>query len=288
MRAGTVPTLLALLALAAGCAGDDSRSGTQVVAAFYPIAYAADRLAPGAEVENLTPAGTEPHDLELSPRDVEKVAGADVVLYLGQKFMPALEDAVAGRDNAVDLLAGEELQAPQDAGAANDESRLDPHVWLDPVRYAAMVRTIARELDVPAAADDLVAQLEQLDGELRSGLSRCRRREIVTSHAAFGYLARAYGLVQIPLTGVSPEAEPSARAIERLVDQVREHGATTVFFETLVSPRLAETVAREADVGTAVLDPLEGLTDEEAAKGADYFSVMRANLAALRQALGCS
>jgi PPOX class probable F420-dependent enzyme len=110
-----------------------------VVAAFYPIAYAADRLAPGAGIENLTPAGTEPHDLELSPRDVEKVAGADVVLYLGQGFMPALEDAVAGRDNAVDLLAGEELQAPQDGGAANDESRLDPYVWLDPVRYAAMV-----------------------------------------------------------------------------------------------------------------------------------------------------
>jgi zinc transport system substrate-binding protein len=130
-------------------------------------------------------------------------------------------------------------------------------------------------------------ELKQLDAQFRTGLRACARREIVTSHAAFGYLAERYGLEQIALPGLSPEAEPSPRELERVIGEVREHGATTVFFETLVSPRLAETVARETGARTAVLNPLEGLTEEELERGEDYFSVMRANLAALRKALGC-
>jgi zinc transport system substrate-binding protein len=139
----------------------------------------------------------------------------------------------------------------------------------------------------PRAADGIVSELQRLDQHYRHGLARCERRQLVTSHAAFGYLARAYGLEQVPLTGLSPEAEPSAKAIERLVRQVEQEGATTVFFEPLVSPKLAQTVAREAGVSTAVLDPLEGLTSDEIANGADYFSVMRENLAVLRKGLGC-
>jgi zinc transport system substrate-binding protein len=134
----------------------------------------------------------------------------------------------------------------------------------------------------------VVARLEALDRDLARGLGECERREIVTSHAAFAYLADRYDLEQVPLAGVTPESEPDAREIERLVDEVRRTGATTVFFEPLVSPRLAETVAREAGVRTAVLDPLEGLTPEQEDAGADYFSVMRENLAALRAALGCT
>jgi zinc transport system substrate-binding protein len=301
MRARIVLTLLsaAALASASGCGGeDDAASGMNAVAAFYPIAYAAQRVAPDANVENLTPAGTEPHDLELSPRDVETVKDADVVLYFGNGFMPALEDAVQGEDNAVDLLSGEELQEASEAHGHGgeeesaeeheEESGLDPHVWLDPMRYAAIVRKVADALGEPGSADELLAELEELDAEFRQGLQNCARREIVTSHAAFAYLADAYGLTQIPLTGVSPEAEPSAKDIEGLVEEVEEEGATTVFFETLVSPELAETVAREAGAETAVLDPLEGLTEDEIDEGADYFSVMRENLAALRKALACT
>ena len=128
----------------------------------------------------------------------------------------------------------------------------------------------------------------QLDRVLARGLAHCERREIVTSHAAFAYLADRYDLEQVPLVGVSPEAEPDPRDIERLIDEVARTGATTVFFEPLVSSRLAETVAREAGVSTAVLDPLEGLTSEQEESGGDYFSVMRQNLAALRAALGCT
>ncbi|MBA2385090.1 MAG: zinc ABC transporter substrate-binding protein [Actinobacteria bacterium] len=267
--------LTVLVALLPACGGSSDDEQLEIVAAFYPLAYAAERVAPTAEVENLTPAGAEPHDLELSARDVQRVQEADTVLYLGAGFMPALEQAVEGRANAVDLLAGR--------GAAQD-----PHVWLDPLRYAAIVRTIATVLGDRAAADELVARLQRLDGEFRAGLADCERRELVTSHAAFGHLAKRYRLEQTPLAGVSPEVEPSARAIHALVEQVEQRGATTVFFETLVSPKLAETVAREAGAHTAVLNPLEGLTEEELDAADDYFSVMRDNLAALREALACA
>ncbi|MBA2741511.1 MAG: zinc ABC transporter substrate-binding protein [Actinobacteria bacterium] len=268
--------ILGVAGLAVGVAGcgreDTARADMRIAAAFYPLAYLAERIAPNADVTNITPAGSEPHDLELSARDVERVQDADLVLYLGQGFQPALEDAVTGHDRAVDLL-----------GVTGS----DPHVWLDPLRFAAMARTVANALGEPTAADTLVADLEKLDRDLRAGLAHCERRELVTSHAAFGYLADAYGLEQIPLTGVAPEADPSARDLEALAAKVEEIGATTVFFEPLVSSKLAETVAREAGVETAILNPLEGLTDDELADGEDYFSVMRANRAALRQGLGC-
>jgi zinc transport system substrate-binding protein len=155
------------------------------------------------------------------------------------------------------------------------------------VRFAAVARSIASALGRPAAADALVRRLTALDAEFRQGLAQCRRREIVTSHAAFAYLADRYGLEQVPLVGISPEAEPGPREVERLVRTVRETGATTVFSEKLVPPQLAETVARETGATTAVLDPLEGLTSAEVEDGADYFTIMRQNLAALRKALAC-
>jgi zinc transport system substrate-binding protein len=282
MRTRIILTLA--VALLGGCGGSNAdHARTHVVAAFYPIAYAAEQVAPDAHVENLTPSGAEPHDLELSARDVQRVQDADTVLYFGEGFMPALEQAVEGRRNAVDLLAGQQLMK----GAEGGETAVDPHVWLEPLRYAAIVREIADALGDPASADDLGARLEGLDREFRTGLADCKRHELVTSHAAFGYLAKAYGLEQIPLTGITPEAEPSAKAIEALVAKIEEKHAPTVFFETLVSPKLAETVAREAGAHTAVLNPLEGLTKDQIDRGEDYFSVMRENLAALRKALAC-
>jgi zinc transport system substrate-binding protein len=272
-------------ALLAGCGSSGAGSSKDaVVAAFYPLAFAAEQVAgKSVEVRNLTPAGAEPHDLELTPGDVRAVHDAALVFYLGDGFMPGLETAVKERSGrSVDLLA----HLRQDAGNGGEVVR-DPHVWLDPVRYAAMVRLIGSALGDDAAAGRLAGRLEGLDAEFRRDLTGCERRQIVTSHAAFGYLAARYGLEQVPLEGLSPEAEPSARDLAHLVDLVRMSGATTLFFETLVSPKLAQTVAREAGVATTVLNPLEGLTDDEIAAGADYFSVMRSNLAALRKALGC-
>lgn len=280
---------------ASGCGapsdGDSSAAGDgrlSVVAGFYPLAYAAERI--GGErvsVRNLTPPGAEAHDLELSPRDVEAVRAADVVLYLGEGFQPPLEDALDGASGrVVDLLEGLDLRR-EGSAEGGDEQALDPHVWLDPLLYADIVERVGAALGRPQQAGALAAELRELDQELRAGLANCERHTLVTSHAAFGYLAARYGLEQIALTGLSPKAEPSPRDLERVVDVVRASGATTVFFETLIAPDLAETVARETGATTAVLDPLEGLTSEEASAGADYFSIMRANLATLREALGC-
>jgi zinc transport system substrate-binding protein len=263
----------------AGCGGDagadDGR--TEVVAGFYPLAFAAEEIGgAGVEVANLTPAGAEPHDVELSVRDVERVRSADVVLFLGDGFQPSLEEAADSADGeAVDLLAG------------LDRSEGDPHVWLDPVRFAAVVERIGAALGAEASARELAARVAALDDELRTGLTDCERREVVTAHDAFAYLGERYDLELIPIAGISPEAEPSARDLERVAELVRARGATTVFVEPLLSPEVGETVARETGGKTAVLDPLEGLTEEALDGGEDYFSVMRANLAALRKGLGC-
>ena len=271
MRAVLLSLLLA--GLASGCARTESAPSGSIVASFYPLAWAAAQVAadPG-NVVDLTPPGAEPHDLELTPRDVEAIHDAKLVVYVGGGFQPALEDAVRSRDgDSVDLLrAGE-----------------DPHVWLDPIRFAAGVKQLASALGRPGSATPTVRELEKLDTEYRRGLADCDRRVLVTTHASFWWLARRYALTQLPLAGRAPEAEPSPRDLERIVDQVRASGATTVFAEPLVSSRLAETVGREAGVTVATLDPIEGLSQERLDAGEDYVSVMRANLATLREALGC-
>ena len=266
--------LVVLSLLLTGCGGADSVSDRAVVAAFYPLAWAVEQVA-GESVEdvvNLTPAGAEPHDLELSPSDVEAVRDARLVVYVGGGFQPALEDALGGREGpSLDALDGDS----------------DAHVWLDPVRFARVVDAIGAALDEPARAAELRGRLERLDLDYRRGLAHCDRDVIVTTHAAFGRLAGRYGLTQLSLAGRSPEAEPSPQELEDLVERVRASGATTVFAEPLVSHELVDTVAREAGVAVATLDPIEGLSQARLDAGEDYLSVMRANLVALREALGC-
>jgi zinc transport system substrate-binding protein len=279
------------LLMVAGCGTNGNASATKeerrsVVAAFYPLEFVAERVGGNTvDVRNLTPPGSEPHDVELSARDVERVRSADVVLYLGSGFQPAVEKAVDGASgHAIDVLKGiSVVQGTDEEG----EPAIDPHVWLDPVRFAKIVEKVGFALGRPQEAAKLVRRLNAVDADYRNGLRSCERREIVTSHAAFGYLARRYGLEQIPVTGLSPEAEPTPRQLEDVVARVKEHGATTVFFESLVSPQLAETVAREAGAHTAELNPIEGLSEDALSRGETYFSVMRANLQALRLALGC-
>jgi zinc transport system substrate-binding protein len=267
--------------LTVGCGGSDGHSSTRetVVASFYPLAFAAGQVGGEAvSVENLTPPGAEPHDLEVSPSDVSKIKSAELVLLLGHGFQPQLEDAAGSGADVVALLDTPALDLHPDG---------DPHVWLDPIRYMKIVDRIGVVLRRPAAVSRLLARLRKLDKDYRRGLADCARRDIVTSHEAFAYLAERYGLNQIAVTGLNPEAEPTPQALQQTVDVVRASDATTVYFERLVSPRLAETVARETGTKTAVLDPIEGLTDTERKQGADYFTLMRANLRALQAGLGC-
>jgi zinc transport system substrate-binding protein len=278
--------LILVLGLTVFAAAATAGGQKSVVAAFYPVAFAAQQIG-GADVgvTNLTPAGAEPHDIELRVSDVSRIAKADLVLYLGEGFQPAVEKAVnSTHAHGVDLLVTQELVASKDE---EGKPALDPHVWLDPILYAQMAGEIGQALDKPHAAASFVARLHRLDRAYRTGLAHCRRTTIVTSHAAFGYLSRRYHLHQLALEGITPEAEPTAKALKSLIQQVRKAGATTIFFETLVSPKLAQTVARESGAKTAVLDPIEGLTPSAVEHGATYFTVMRGNLAALRKGLAC-
>ncbi len=275
--------ILVLSGVLAGCGSSGSASGRKtVVGAFYPVAYAAEQIGgPGYDVVNLTPPGAEPHDLELTPRAVGRIENADVVLYLSHGFQPAVSKAVGqAHGTTVDVLADLPLHSAtgQEAGLT-----ADPHVWLDPVLFEQVATHIGSALHHPTGAFD--AKLRRLDAEYRRGLQHCTRKEIVTSHAAFGYLAQRYGLKQVPITGLTPDSEPSPKQLAAVVRLVRRTHATTVFFETLVSPRLADTVAREVGAHTAVLDPIEGLTPSEQKNGDDYFTLMRKNLANL--ALAC-
>jgi zinc transport system substrate-binding protein len=280
VRAIIILISMAALGVTPGCGGSsESSSGEQVAASFYPLAFAAQELGgESVDVVNLTPPGTEPHDLEPTPSDVRELKSADLVLLLGHGFQPQLEEAAGSGDKVVELL---------DTPGLNRFANDDPHVWLDPTRYELIARRIGNELGTTASAQSFVSRLKALDREYRRGLADCARDDIVTSHDAFGYLAQRYGLHQTPITGLSPEAEPSPRDLSRVVDLVRRTQATTVFSETLVSPRIAKAVASETGARTAVLNPIEGLEPSEAERGEDYFSVMRSNLTALRAALGC-
>lgn len=276
-----VRSLLLVLALvaASGCArvgADDGR--VSIVAGLYPLAYVA-RLVGGdhVTVTDLTPPGAEPHEIELGPRTVERIERADVAV-----LVPGLQpevDAAADDRKTLDAYAG----LPRRAG--------DPHVWLDPSRMAALATTLAARLASvdPEHSTEYLARgteanrgLVALDTELRDGLAHCARHEVVTSHEAFGYLADRYHLTQVGIAGFSPEAEPAPGRIAEVTRYVREHGVTTVFFESLVSPKVAQTVARETGATAAVLDPIESVSGTD-----DYRTVMRRDLAALRTALGC-
>jgi zinc transport system substrate-binding protein len=283
--------LVSAAACGSGAHGPDGGDRVQVVASFYPLEEAARQVGGDlVDVTDLTPPGLEPHDLEVTPDDVEAIASADVVVYLGSGFQPGVEDATADAEGElVDALSGANALPPP-AGEAGQGLSLDPHVWLDPDGYRYIVDQIEAAIERADPADRATfrsntaaydQRLMDLDGAFADGLADCDRHLIVTNHAAFGYLAAAYGLQQQAISGLEPDAEPSPGRLAELEDLVRREGVTTVFTEDLVSPKVAETLAAEAGVDTAVLHTLEGLTDDE-------LSQMRENLATLRTALGCS
>jgi zinc transport system substrate-binding protein len=292
-----VAVMVTLGACGGGGGDEEAADGRpQVVAAFYPLFEAAQRVGGDrVQVRNLTPAGAEPHDLELNSRQVDRIEDAAVLIFLGRGFQPALEKAADRAKGAkVDLLADVGSLLPAPVGDADLE--IDPHVWLDPTLFKSMVARVASalsEADPPnrttyeANAADYTRELDDLDASFRQGLAECDRRVMVTSHDAFGYLARRYDLTQDAIAGLEPESEPTPQRLADLAAKVRADGTKTIFYETLVSPKVAQTLAREAGVGTAVLDPLEGLSDDDAKAGKTYVSVMRDNLAAIRLALGC-
>ena len=310
----TLPaTVLALTGLAAGlagCGGDDTAAPSgkaEVVASFYPVAWLAEKVGGGdVSVRTLTEPGAEPHDLELTPKQVAHLTKADFAVYVAG-MQPAVDDAVEqhAKDKSLDAASAvKTLPAPEagdedhghehEHGHDHDHGSNDPHIWLDPTRMATIATALGERLakaDPDRAsgyrerAKSTAAELTALDGAYKDGLKTCKRREIITAHAAFGYLADRYDLKQIPIAGVDPGSEPSPKRMAELTRRVSDTGATTIFTETLVSPKVSEALAEAAGVRTAVLDPVEGI---EKGSSDDYISIMKKNLGALEPALECT
>src|SRR5665647_2916667 len=299
---GLSAVVLSLLLLATGCSSTASGGGTgelNVVVAFYPLQYVVEQVGGDqVSVTNLTKPGVEPHDLELTAKQVASVAFADLVFY-ERGFQAAVDSAVDTEKPKRILDAATIVPLRTTPGFTGETttpstSALDPHTWLDPRTMIKYASAVAEQLsqarpDSAAAfqqrADALIKQLTTLDSELSTGLASCRLKVFVTSHAAFGYLAERYGLEQIGIAGLTPDAEPTPSHLAAVQKIAQEKGVTTIFSETLASPALADALAKDLGLKTDVLDPLEGITSQ--ARGTDYPSVMRSNLSALRTAGAC-
>jgi zinc transport system substrate-binding protein len=269
---------------AAGCArpavGDGGR--LLVVATFATLGQFAARV--GGErvvVRTLVPPGAPPHDYEPTPRDVAALERAAVVVYLGGGFEPYLDRLLPALPSSVVRV---------DAGEHAAARFHDPHIWLDPVLAVGLVEAIRQGLTradpagrarYAAGAAALRRELEAVRRRYAEVLARCRRREFVTAHAAFGYLAARFGLREVPIAGVAPQGEVSPARLGEIVAFIRRSGATVVFTEPGGASRAAEVVAHEAGVRLDVLDPLEGQT------GRSYFVVMDDNLRRLAEGLDC-
>lgn len=299
--AGVFGALLSLLGLTACSPATDSGK-LKVVAAFYPLAYAAERIGGTAvDVSNLTQPGAEPHDLELTAQQIASISSADLVLY--QKgFQSAVDKAIEANPpkNVIDVST---LVTMLDASTTGDDEHVDhgdghatdPHTWLAPTNMVSFTTAITAELAklAPSSAGvvtkggaALTADLNALDGRFSTGLKACSIRAFITSHAAFGYLAKAYGLTQYGIAGLDPSVEPSTARIAEIQTLATQNKVSTIFFETLASPAVAESIASDLKLKTDVLDPLEGVTS--ASRGTNYLEIMDANLTALKKANTCS
>ncbi|MEV0525113.1 metal ABC transporter substrate-binding protein [Streptomyces sp. NPDC050439] len=316
LASATVLGLTALTACSSSSAADKNGDGKlSVTASFYPMQYLAQEIGGDhVSVDTLTKPGVEPHDLELSPRQTAALGESDVILYL-KGIQPAVDDAIgqSGVKNTVDAATltklekhgtgvghdhghdheGEEHAEEEHGHDEEGEAGADPHVWLDPVKYAEVAEGVGKALEKAdpdhAAAykkntKALVEKLDALNTKFEGGLKDTKTKTFITTHSAFGYLAERYGLDQEGISGIDPESDPSPARIKELQDIAKEDKVSTVFFETLASDKTAKTLANDAGLKTDVLDPLEGITDKS--KGDDYIEVMESNLGALEKALG--
>ena len=307
LAAGVSAGALALGLGACSAVSEDSSStdgggdGLTVATSFYPLAWMVEQVGgDDVTVTSMTPSNVEPHDYELSPADIAKMNEADVVVYV-EGFQPSMDDAVDSLtgpevlelSGAVGLLPLDEEVA--DAHGDDDEGSnhgdLDPHFWLDPIRMRETSEYIEEALSAADAdhkatfeqnQDAVYTKLSDLDSSYKSGLATCERQTVVTTHAAFGYLTSRYGLTQVAISGIDPEAEPSPADLAAIKKTIKQTGTTTVFAEELASPKTAEAVAEETGADLQVLNPLES----QPAEG-DYISGMDSNLSTLRTALSC-
>ncbi|MFD0771319.1 metal ABC transporter substrate-binding protein [Bacillus sp. CGMCC 1.60114] len=308
---GALITALALSTAIAGCSKQDEAKGTtkqdkslKVVTTFYPMYdFTKNVVGSNGKVDVLIPAGTEPHDFEPSPKDIAKIEGADVFVYNSDSMETWVPKVLKSLDNKkikvvdaskdISLMEGTAEEEDKHADKAQ-EHPMDPHVWLDPVLAQKEVENIKQVVieadpthkqDYEKNADQFTAKLKDLDNEFRTTLGNAKRKEFVTQHAAFGYLAKEYGLTQIPIAGLAPDQEPSPAKLAELQKYVKDNNIKVIYFEEIASPKIAKTLADETGAKTVVLSPIEGITKEEQDKGIDYISYMKKNLDALKQSV---
>ncbi|KMO93626.1 metal ABC transporter substrate-binding protein [Streptomyces roseus] len=312
--AGAVALGATALTACSGASAGTGRDGKlHVMSSFYPMQFLAEQIGKDhVKVDTLTKPGVEPHDLEITPKQTGQLGESDVVLYL-KGLQPAVDKAVAqsGVKNVVDAAKltrlevhgssghdhaheGEESPAGEEGhDHSHGEAGEDPHIWLDPVKYAEVAKGVGAALekadpdhaaDYRKNTDELLGKLTALDTEFKDGLKNTATKTFITTHSAFGYLAERYGLDQEGISGVDPESEPSPARMKELQAVAKKDNVSTVFFETLASDKTAKTLAADTGLKTDVLDPLEGITDKS--QGADYLGVMRSNLKNLQKALG--
>jgi zinc transport system substrate-binding protein len=269
----------------------------QIIASFYPMAFFGQQIAgDNADITNVTPAGAEPHDYEPSTQDIAKMERASLIILNGN-VEPWADKVKANLQHSstkiITVSDGLVTRTLTEAGTTS----ADPHVWLDPILAKKEVQKISDAIIAidPVHIDiykkntaNLVTKLDQLDTTYKTGLASCSVKDIVTSHAAFAYLAQQYGLNQVPIAGLSPDEEPSTQALIATATLVQEKNIKYIFFESLVSPKLAQTIAQETHAQTLELNPLEGLPRDEVQQGKDYFTVMQSNLQNLQTALSCT
>lgn len=309
-----------------GCAGETSTVGFEsnfvstqqqppakikIATTFYPLYEIAKQVGGDyVDIKNLVPPGAEPHDYELTPKDVADVYDSQILVVNGagvepwlDKLLPDFEKqpnlhVVDEAKNFSNLMTGfheegEPAPTPQEEAISPS---YDPHIWMEPTLYAQEVAAFEKTMETvdpahkdyySANAQSFNAKLTDLDQKFKNGLQNCTLREFVTNHAAFGYLSKRYNLSMIAIAGLSPDAEPSSKTLAGLVDLIKQKNIHYILTESLVSPKIADTLAQETGAQTMILNPLEGLTDEELAQGKNYLSVMEENLKTLQTALEC-
>ncbi len=270
----------------------------QVVASFYPLYFFSSQIGGDkANVTNIVPAGAEPHDYEPTAQDMAKMESSRLIILNGgglEAWSDNIQKNIDAKNTTI-ITAGEGLTTQQ--VTEDGETGTDPHVWLDPPLAEKMVDKIAQGFEqvdpankdyYQSNADALKAKLNNLDVAYKQSLSTCKEKNIITSHAAFGYISTTYGLNQVPIAGLSPDAEPSPQQLADIVKFAKDNNVKYIFFESLVSPKLSQTIATEVGAQTLVLNPIEGLSDEELAQGKNYLTVMQDNLTNLQTALQCN
>lgn len=307
MKKKILPILMSILAIACimtGCTGSTAKKNNgklKVMASFYTMYDFAKKIGGDkVEVINMVPAGTEPHDWEPSTKDLIEMEKSDVFIYNGTGMEQWVDDVLESLDTeeltTVEASKGIKLLKDSDAHEHDHEhsSENDPHVWLDPqnAKYEmnkikkALIKADPKNKDYYESNYQKEAKkCDELDQLYQEELAKVSRRELVVAHEAFGYLCKAYNLTQMGIEGLSADDEPDPKQMSEVINFAKKHKVKTIFFEELVSPKVAKTIAKETGASAKMLNPLEGLSNKKIKAGEDYFSVMRQNLSAIKEAL---